>query len=81
MSLKDTNTDDFRIECYRNFVKNELVPWMHDQGFIKPDYEQVGLILCEEYKGEIEKFKELSERSTKTIQEAQAFLDKLKKKE
>lgn len=72
--------EDYRQEGLNRFVEEELVPWLHNQGFIKPDYEDLGKILCKKYEGESDKFNKLSERASNTIKEAQQFLDNLKNK-
>jgi len=70
---------DYRMEGLTNFVKTELVPYLAEQGFIKPDFETVGNILSEVYKGENEKFEELTKRMRDTRLEAEAFLKKIQK--
>ncbi|MAX51470.1 MAG: hypothetical protein CMH22_05780 [Methylophaga sp.] len=69
---------DYRKEGLTRLVKTELVPWLKDQGLIKPDFETIGEILKDTYKGENDKFEKLSNEATELLKEATEFLNLLK---
>jgi len=71
---------NYRIEALVRLVKTELIPSLKERGLIKPDYERIGIILTELYKGEEEKFEVLLEKTTNLRKETEKFLEKIKDK-
>ena len=70
---------NYRLEALKEEAE-EVAHNLKEMGLINPDIEIIGALLFTKYKDSDDKLSELFESSQKLIEEAEAFLEKLRSK-
>lgn len=72
--------ENYRLSGLERFTTTELKEWLREQGFLPADFEVIGAILFTKYKGEDERLQKMFDNTAKVMEEANVFLEKLRKK-